>query len=72
MAFYYIKKYGKHELHKEDCVWLPIRKGMVKLGSFETSEQALHQAQATYNNVKPCPACCKIEKKQRAADTAKS
>lgn len=67
MNTYYIKKYGVHQLHRADCVWLPIRKGMVKLGNFKSSKEALQAAEASYNDVDPCPSCCKVGKKRRAA-----
>lgn len=67
MATYYIKKYGVHELHQAGCVWLPIRKGMVKLGAFDSDGQALQKAKSFYKEVNPCLTCCKFSKKQRAA-----
>lgn len=64
MVTYYIKKYGVHELHKANCVWLPIRKGIEKLGNFESDEQALQKAKTLFKEVSPCFSCCKISKKQ--------
>lgn len=62
---YYIKKYGAHELHQAKCVWLPIRKGMVKLGNFNTDEEAFKKAKTLYNEVDLCLTCCKkIGKKE--------
>ena len=67
MATYYIKKYGVHELHEANCVWLPIRKGMVKLGDFVSVEDALQEAQNRFQEVNPCPACCKISTKKNVS-----
>ena len=71
MTTYYIKKYGEHELHKANCVWLPIRKGMVKLGDFNTDEEALKKASTLYNEVNPCLACCSDVKRKKGS-TAKN
>lgn len=64
MATYHIKKYGQHELHNASCVWLPIRKGMVKLGDFHSDEDALTEAKKLFKKIKPCPTCCNIEEKK--------
>ncbi len=71
MTTYHIKKYGVHELHKANCVWLPIRKGMVKLGNFDTDEEALKKASTDYKEVNPCPVCCNVVKRKNAS-TSKS
>lgn len=63
MTTYHIKKYGVHELHRADCVWLPIRKGTVKLGNFDNDEEAFKKAIKLYKEVDPCSACCSIDKK---------
>lgn len=65
MTTYYIKKYGVHEIHKADCVWLPIRKGMVKLGDFNSNEDAIKKARTLFNEIEPCSTCCKIHEKKR-------
>ena len=62
MNTYYIKAHGVHEIHRENCVWLPIRKGMTKLGEFNRSEEAYGQANQLYNEVVACPTCCSTEK----------
>ncbi|MGM0545424.1 MAG: hypothetical protein ACQEST_01775 [Bacteroidota bacterium] len=62
MTTYYIKKHGVHEIHKTDCVWLPIRKGMVKLGDFDTDEEALQKAKTLYVDLNPCATCCNVRK----------
>ncbi|WP_138429185.1 hypothetical protein [Fodinibius saliphilus] len=64
MSSYYIKKYGVHELHQSNCVWLPIRKGMVKLGEFDSALEALKKARVLYDEVNPCSTCCSIGKKR--------
>jgi hypothetical protein len=64
MTTYYIKQYGVHEIHKANCVWLPIRKGMVKLGDFNSDEDALKKARALFNKIEPCFTCCKVAKKK--------
>lgn len=69
MTTYYIKKYGVHELHKANCVWLPIRKGMVKLGDFDSDEDALKKARTLFNKIESCPTCCKVEKKKGMSKT---
>lgn len=53
-----------HELHQADCVWLPIRKGMVKLGSFDTDRDAFEKATALYEEITPCSTCCSVGKKK--------
>ncbi len=63
MISYHIKKYGIHELHRADCVWLSIRKGTVKLGNFNSDEEAFKKATTLYKKVDPCSACCRIDKK---------
>ena len=63
MITYYIKKYGVHELHQADCVWLPIRKGMVELGKFDNDKEAVKKASTLYSEVSPCPSCCNVDKK---------
>ncbi len=62
MTTYYIKKYGVHELHKANCVWLPIRKGTVKLGYFDSDEEAINKAKILYKEVNPCHNCCNVSK----------
>ena len=64
MTTYYIKKYGEHEIHKANCVWLPIRKGMVKLGDFATDHQAIKKATRRYKEINPCSTCCNMTKKK--------
>lgn len=71
MTTYYIKKYGVNELHQADCVWLPIRKGTVKFGRFDTADKAIEKARTLYDKVKPCPACCSISNKQRRSAAKK-
>lgn len=66
MTTYYIKKYGEHELHQSNCVWLPIRKGMVKLGKYNTTEEALEKARTLYEDVNLCLACCSITERDGA------
>lgn len=69
MTTYYIKKYGVHEIHKADCVWLPIRKGMVKLGEFNTDEEALQKAKTLYVDINPCSTCCNVRKNKNVTTT---
>lgn len=64
MALYYIKKYGRRELHRVNCVSLPIRRGMVKLGNFNSDEDALKKARTLFNKIDPCFTCCNVRKKK--------
>lgn len=64
MPTYYIKQYGVHEIHKANCVWLPIRKGIVKLGDFHSDEDAFQKAGKLYSKIEPCPTCCNVDKRK--------
>lgn len=71
MPTYYIKKYGVHELHQNNCVWLPIRKGMTKLGDFDTDEEALEKASNRFEEISPCRTCCNISRRQHVSTSKK-
>jgi hypothetical protein len=71
MTTYYIKKYGVHELHEANCVWLPIRKGMVKLGDYVSAEDALEVAVNRFQEVNPCRSCCKFSQKKNISAARK-
>ena len=46
---------GEHEVHKEDCKWMPINKQY--LGNFNNCHEAIKKAKEYYPNVDGCFYC---------------
>lgn len=63
MAYYYVNKNaqstGEHEVHKEDCSYLPDSSNRIGLGYFSSCKEAVKEAKKHYDNVDGCYYCCK-------------
>lgn len=49
---------GLHELHSENCFFVPIRQRRIDFGWFENSKEALAEARKYYPNISGCYWCC--------------
>ena len=60
MAKYYVnnnaQSTGEHEVHKEDCLWMPSIK--TPLGGYSSCKPAVEKAKEYYSNVDGCKHCC--------------
>jgi hypothetical protein len=58
---YYVNKIaqftGEHEVHKEDCIWLPEPDNRIHLGLFSSCHGAVIIAKNHYKNVDGCKQC---------------
>ncbi|MRX46147.1 hypothetical protein [Pedobacter puniceum] len=61
MSLYYVNHQaqpnGDHEVHKEDCIYLPYVKKF--LGSFSNCADAVKEAKKTYTQSNGCRICSK-------------
>lgn len=61
MASYYVNKNaqpnGDHEVHKQDCQWLPNPENRKYLGEFSDCAAAVREAKKHYNQVNGCATC---------------
>lgn len=61
MAKHYVNKNvqsnGDHEVHKEDCSWLPEVHNRIYLGNFESCRPAVQEARKHYGQVNGCYYC---------------
>ncbi|MFW6130939.1 MAG: hypothetical protein ACOC56_07120 [Atribacterota bacterium] len=61
MDKYYVNKNaqlnGDHEVHKENCSYLPDKKNLICLGSFDNCYDAVREARNHYNQVNGCYWC---------------
>lgn len=61
MARYYVNKNaqpnGDHEVHKEDCNWLPAARNRIYLGEFASCQPAVREAKRYYLQVNGCYYC---------------
>ncbi len=61
MIKYYISTYHDpdkgHEIHKEDCRYMPDIKNRMYLGSFYNCQQAVRLAKLTFPNSEGCKFC---------------
>ncbi len=48
---------GEHEVHKDDCSHLPAIYNRKDLGKFSTCQEAVIEAEKTYDNVDGCKHC---------------
>lgn len=59
---YYVNKNaqltGEHEVHREDCPWIPDVENRICLGVFYDSRDAVREARKYYNCVDGCAYCC--------------
>lgn len=61
---YYVNKQNtgnpnyNHEVHAEDCQWLPSVQNCDYLGHFDSCEKAIKKAQEFYTRVDGCATCC--------------
>lgn len=47
-----------HEVHTEDCPYLPSTLNRDFLGCFSSSSEAIKEAKKKYSNVDGCAICC--------------
>ena len=47
-----------HEVHTEDCTYLPSPKNRIYLGLFNSPRDAVNAAERFYYNVDGCAVCC--------------
>ena len=61
MATYYVNKNkqstGEHEVHKENCIYLPDANNRQYLGIFYYCQDAVNEAKKYYSNVDGCLYC---------------
>lgn len=49
-----------HEVHTEDCQWLPSVSNRDYLGYFNSCSEAIKKAKESYSNVDGCATCCSL------------
>ena len=63
MPYYYVNKHaqanGDHEVHKEDCKYMPDPANRQYLGNFSNCYQAVVEAKRYYSRADGCYYCCK-------------
>lgn len=63
LMLYYVNKNaqanGTHEVHRQDCTWLPDAENRICLGSFYNGKDAVKTAQKYYDDVDGCYYCCR-------------
>lgn len=61
MAKYYVNKNGQangdHEVHEENCSWLPKAENRIYLGNFSNCKAAVAEAKKHYRQVNGCKHC---------------
>lgn len=50
---------GDHEVHTEDCIYLPLPQNRTYLGTFSTCSTAVTEAKKYYRQVNGCKTCSK-------------
>lgn len=62
MKKYYVNKNaqsnGDHEVHLENCTYLPLPANCQYLGEFSTCESAIKEAKKSYTHSNGCKTCC--------------
>ncbi|KQX13577.1 hypothetical protein [Flavobacterium sp. Root420] len=62
MKNYYVNKNaqsnGDHEVHTDDCKYLPIAANRKSLGEFSNCKPAVTEAKKTYSQSNGCKTCC--------------
>ncbi len=60
---YYVNKNaqsnGDHEVHREDCSYLPDVSNRIDLGDHSSCESAVRKAKWYYDDIDGCYYCCK-------------
>jgi len=51
---------GEHEIHKEDCKFIPSLNNRILLGHYKTDEEALEVARRIFPKVDGCSHCCPL------------
>ena len=63
MAHYYVNNNaqpnGDHEVHKQDCTFLPLPQNRIYLGDFASCAPAVTEARKHYRQVNGCYFCAK-------------
>ncbi|AWG24235.1 hypothetical protein [Flavobacterium kingsejongi] len=49
---------GDHEVHTEDCSYLPSTANQKSLGKFSNCKDAVTEAKKTYTQSNGCKTCC--------------
>jgi len=49
---------GDHEVHTEDCTYLPASTNRKYLGEFSSCKPAVTEAKKTYSQSNGCKTCC--------------
>lgn len=49
---------GDHEVHTEDCDYLPLPSNRKYLGEFSSCKPAVDEAKKTYSKSNGCKTCC--------------
>lgn len=59
---YYVNKTaqptGEHEVHAENCIYLPESTNRLYLGTFDSPRRAVEEAKKYYTEVDGCYFCC--------------
>lgn len=50
---------GDHEVHQEDCIYLPLPQNRTDLGYFSNCNDAVKEAKKYYTQVNGCKYCSK-------------
>ncbi|MDP4202753.1 MAG: hypothetical protein Q8861_08665 [Bacteroidota bacterium] len=65
MVSYYVNQKslltGEHEVHRSDCEHLPNIKSLYCLGSLDSAEEAILEAEKYFVKVKGCEFCCNVD-----------
>jgi len=58
---YYVNKHeqsnGDHEVHDQNCIYLPIESNRLYLGEFYGCKAAVEEAKKTYKKADGCKTC---------------
>jgi hypothetical protein len=49
---------GDHEVHHEDCRYLPLPQNRTYLGDFSNCKPAVKEAEKHYSQTNGCKTCC--------------
>ena len=49
-----------HEVHAEDCIWLPSAKNRIDLGCFNSCFDAVEKAKEYFADIDGCATCCPL------------
>ena len=48
---------GDHEVHREDCIYLPLSQNRTLLGNFSNCKEAVKEAKKIYQKTNGCKTC---------------